>query len=921
MAEFLTNYTPESFLDRLRKNLAICETFNFSVSFIKRPGLRLIYTAIEDALKRGAKGRIITSTYQRFTDVESLLCFEKLSERYPDFSCHLDYDNLLDQVGYFVLGFHSKGYLFSFADGTVETVVGSSNLTFRALTQNIEWDLVSRSPSAYREAMSEFEDKWNRTQPLSEESIESYRRECESRMMFAVGEWDLDFLDDNQRVAPNSMQVNALKELERLRMLGQSRALVVSAAGSGKTVLAALDAFRVHPSKLLYIAHDSSILVRAQQTFEKVFGPQIRMGIYNGEQKRMDADFLFSTNLTMANSLEFYDREEFDYIIIDECHHAAAATYRAIIEYFRPEFLLGITATPDRTDNADIYELFGNNLPYNLRLGEAIRSGLIVPFHYYGIRDQLISYDLTSSRASAVWKEIASQANCDFIHEEIQKHRRPGEPLKAIGFCSNKLQAETMAREMQRYGYVTSYLTDRNRMRERQKAFDDFQSDQSADRILFAVNVLNEGVDLPKVNMVLFLRPTESSIVFIQQLGRGLRHSEGKEYLTVLDFIGNDYRRCTQIAIALGSLGPNLVLEKKLLKDMVTSNFDVLDLSASGVEIHIDALSRQEILDYLDRENFNQLRFLQQDYENYKNYLRMESYPAHTDYLNNDFAPDLLRFISAKKSYYRFLEYCGENTRPALNEQELHLVDDLSQRLPIVRHEEFSIVKELLEGAASLEDLRARLDHCSEKPLQHAVKFLIKDGLVLSREEDGQQLLKLNATLSSSAKDFIRDLLEYGLNRFIQDYGVYDDYKLHADYRSKQILQILLRDPDSNQYGTYYDHGNVYILATLKKDLEDGNLRNYADRFLSRRVFQWESTHDIRPGDRQRLESCQKAFLFIRKFERQSGGTLPYTFVGAGRMTNLREEPSRRSLLFDIELENELPEHLCMDWLVPKEKS
>ena len=237
--------------------------------------------------------------------------------------------------------------------------------------------------------------------------------------------------------------------------------------------------------------------------------------MYSGEAKELDADFIFTTNVSMCKSLELFGKKDFDYIIIDECHHAVADTYKRIIDYFEPEFLLGLTATENRMDNKDVVELFGNNIPYELRLRDAIINDLIVPFHYYGIRDELVNYGLTDSEERRMISQISTPENCQFIHQQIEKHRVEGQKLKALAFCRNIQHARMMADNLGDY-YHTAYLTGKNKTGERIRAYNDLQSDQKDLEILFAVDILNEGVDIPGVNMVLFLRPTESSTIFIR---------------------------------------------------------------------------------------------------------------------------------------------------------------------------------------------------------------------------------------------------------------------------------------------------------------------------------------------------------------------------------------------------------------------
>lgn len=378
--QFLTNYTDVTFLDKVKDNLRHCTAFHFSVSFIKKAGLVLLFKDIEAAVERGAKGRIITSTYQNFTDIESLKRFFALQSRCSNFECHLDHDSFHDS-SYTTLGYHSKGYLFEFED-RCELIVGSSNITRYALLKNIEWDVLvseERASPLYVKAMEEYEEKWDATHSLNIEIISLYS----NKLNFAIERWDMDYDLHTANIKPNFMQKRALKELNRYRAVGTARALVVAAAGSGKTYLAAFDALNFSPKRLLYVVHEGSILKKALETFQDVFGNAVSYGIFSGESKEMNADFVFATNITMARSLELFPKDHYDYIIVDECHHATAETYRKIIEYFEPEFLLGLTATPERMDNQDVFDLFDKNVPYELRLRDAIINELVVPFKYY----------------------------------------------------------------------------------------------------------------------------------------------------------------------------------------------------------------------------------------------------------------------------------------------------------------------------------------------------------------------------------------------------------------------------------------------------------------------------------------------------------------------------------------------------------
>jgi superfamily II DNA or RNA helicase len=916
-SQFLTNYTDTTFLAAIQANLRSCNAFYFSVSFIKKAGLVLLSNDIKSALERGARGKLITSTYQNFTDVESLNFFLKLSITFNNFTCHLDDECFYNERNYTTCGFHSKGYLFEF-DKRNELIIGSSNITRYALLKNIEWDLVvscQKGGEPYQSALSEFETLWDKTLKLNQELINIYAQ----KINFAIERWDMDYDLAEHKIKPNYMQRKALKELNRNRAIGINRALVVSATGSGKTYLAAFDALNFAPSKLLYIVHEGSILRKSIETFQEVFGGLKSCGMYSGEAKELDADFIFSTNVSMCRSLELFDKKEFDYIIIDECHHAVASTYRKIIDYFEPEFLIGLTATENRMDNKDVVELFGNNIPYELRLRDAIINDLIVPFHYYGIRDELVDYGLSDSAERRLIAQIANEDNCDFIHQQIEKYRTNGQKLKALAFCRNIQHARMMADNMSEY-YHTAFLSGHNKTGERIRAYNNLQDDNKELEILFAVDILNEGVDIPGVNMVLFLRPTESSTIFIQQLGRGLRKYTNKNYVTILDFIGNSYKRSVHIALALGSLSKGYILEKKLLKHMVREDFKLLGLEEYGVKICIDDLSKEEILQHIESENFNQIKYLKKDYQNFKSYLKTATFPKHMDYVNSDYAPNLLKFMKIKidgkktNSYYNFLKGIGEQI-PAFSDEQIIAINYISSLLPLVRRHEFLIIKCILNGITKeseiSQNLSMEINGFTNEQFYHALRFMKEGGVVIHYDNT----INFRCNIEPEFVEYVNDLLEYGLSQYSVRYTNEEEFLLYQDYRQDQVLLKILENPKHNQYGTYYKNGNMYIFAGLKKDDSIQEHLNYKDKFLDKETFQWESIANISAKDEKLQKDSKTAYIFVRKVESENGITLPFTFIGAGRLQNPRKNATTNgSILYDIQLDNPLPDDLMEDF-------
>lgn len=916
---FLTNYSEERFVDHLKQCFKKCSAFYLTVSFIKEAGLILIKNEIEEALKRGVEGKLITSTYQNFTDVNSLDIFKDWMEKYPNFQCHLDFNCFGDN------GFHSKGYIFKLEE-EYEFLVGSSNITRFALLKNIEWNvsLVRKDNNEVISAsMKDFNDLWDRTLKLNNDLIKEYKELVE----FAIVKWDMDYVSDykDKNIRPNAMQKVALKELRRYRDTGVTKALIVAATASGKTYLAAFDARNFDAKRILFIVHRENILLDAKKTFTKVFGEKKSYGLFTGNEQNLSADFIFATNGMVAKHLDEFDANEFDYIILDECHHAAASTYKKIMDYFNPMFLLGLTATPERMDNEDVFGMFDKNVPYELRLRDAILNDLIVPFKYYGVRDEFVDY--SDKEKQKFLSDYYDASHCKFITDEIEKHRPKGK-LKAIAFCKNVEHCKLMANAMSDCGYCTVALTGENSTGERSKGFSDLQNDKNPLEIIFTVDILNEGVDIPAVNMVLFLRPTESQTIFIQQLGRGLRKYPNKGYLTVLDFIGNSYDRSVQIAFALGTLSSTTYIEKPLIMGLVRNDF--VELNLPGVEIHFDELAKEEILKYIEKTNFNKLAFLKQDYLNFKKYLLItDGYPKHIDYLNNECAPDLMRFMKASSkggknySYYNFLKKVDQEV-PLFTDSEIDFINKVSDLLPLTRRDEYLIIENILCEDFNFDELIKKYPRVNKETLDNAFDNLGSKEIVIRGENSYK--LNLENDYSLGFIEYLSDLLDYGLERYENEFGDFEGkFKLYSNYQKDKIMLEIDGKQYSYMQGTKYDVAShiTYVFIGLKKDIIKKENYEYKDKFISSSIFQWESVNNTTKTNPEgiKLLNTEVVHLFVRKMDSEDGIPLPFTYFGTGKFTNYRESSNgdKPTLMFDIVLDNEVPEQYRFDFNIPEE--
>jgi len=915
---FLSNTTHTKFIEHIKHSLEECSSFLFTVSFVKTSGLALIINDITSALDRGVIGKFIISTYQNFTDIASMNVLLELAKKYTTFECHVDFNDYGEK------GFHTKGYIFNFSNYK-ELIVGSSNITRFALLYNVEWNIsisTEETIDSINKAEEEYWIIWDKTRSISSEVINAYALALD----YAIEKWDMDFIQSYQGVIPNLMQKKALIEIRRYRDLGVKRAIVIAATGSGKTHLAAFDSRNFDSRSLLFVVHRDTILKEAVDTFRSVYGERRSIGLFQGKTKDIKFDFLFSTNILMAMNLDLFQKDQFDYIVIDEVHHAVASTYRKIINYFEPQFLLGLTATPERMDSESVVDLFERNVPYELRLRDALINNLVVPFKYYGIKDSFVDYSIVESKS--LIKQIASDVHCEFIKEKIEMYR-PNRKLKALAFCRSIDHARIMSEKMDEIGYPSTYVVGKNDTEERLAAFKNLQDDNHTLQIIFTVDILNEGVDIPAANMVIFLRPTESSTIFIQQLGRGLRKYRNKEYLTVLDFIGNSYTRSVQIAVALGSLSERPSMDKKLIQAYINTDFKTLSLP---IVIHFDEQSKEEILNAIEKTNFNSIEFLKTDYLNFKKYLKFDSPLKHIDFINSEYAPDLARLIRKFGSYYAFLSKI-EKDYITFKEEEVQFLKYLSSFIPLIRPYEFVIVKNLLNGMLSHDHLFDQYhwnNGFDEKLSNHAIENL--KNKYYSQKEQTAKILYLQEekkffTLKVDLRnkifvEHIDDLIQYGLSRYDIDFlNSKEDLKLYGLYSRKQFLIAINSKTMSFREGILWgsESNKLYLFIDLVKDESQKEQLKYLDIFKSSNILQWESQTSTTLTNSKGIKLINHKFadIFVRKYKNEDGISTPYIYIGEGELTKPRESNnSKKSLLFDVMLKHQIPSSLWLDFCI-----
>ncbi|MCG3718642.1 DEAD/DEAH box helicase, partial [Aliarcobacter butzleri] len=754
MNNLVTNNEITNFFNNITELLDNCESFCFNVAFINFSGIQLLLDSFKKLEEKNIKGKILTSTYLNFTQIKAL---EKI-KKFKNIELKI-YDCEVTNIG-----FHSKSYIFEFKDD-YKILIGSSNITASAFKSNIEWNvktIAKKDDIFLKDVLNEFRTLWKNSIDVDDKFLTSYSNFLNNQKK------EFKSFSFNQ-IKTNFMQEKALERLENLRNKGENKALIIAATGTGKTYLSAFDVKNFKAKTILFLVHRENILIKAKQSFETIL-PQINsFGLYTGNKKEQDKNYLFSTIQTMSSNFLEFSQDFFDYIIIDEAHHVTSPSYKKILDYFKPKFLLGLTATSNRMDGNSIYEIFDENIALDIRLNEALENNLIVPFHYYGISDiQSIDYEnVDLTKIDLLAKLLSVNKRVDFIIDKMNFYSNSGNKRKVLGFCVSKEHCNFMSEEFNKKGINSITLTSEDSISKREEYIQKLENENDNLEVIFTVDIFNEGIDIPSINMVLFLRPTNSPIVFVQQLGRGLRKYKNKEFLTVLDFIGN-HKKAYLIALALVG---NKMIDKESIKLSIENNF----ADFKNAFISIDEISKSRILEQINKENFNQLKYLKEQYFEVKNILG--KVPTLLDFLQFEDVINPLKFIDESKSYIEFLAKVEENKKLKeliLDENFIKAIRFIENELPIKRVYEFVILKYLLNNDFCDENIAFKilnkyLNRVDKETIIHSFLYLRQDFLDSAQKNRYLKLLEFDGKVAKKTKEFEELLKNENYKKIFED--------------------------------------------------------------------------------------------------------------------------------------------------------
>jgi len=902
----------QSVLDKLVVEITHCDKFFICAAFLTKSGVAVLLNVLLQTKDNNIKGKILVSEYLGFTQPEAL----RSLQQFENIEVRIATTNNL----------HGKVYIFDKPD-TSSILIGSTNLTASALKDNNELNInivVTRESAIYESTSKHLLETWEASSVVNAEYIQEYEKSYEKNVN-RTSNAKLNGTSESHIVKPNNLQKEAMEGLKKLRNRNQKKGLIISATGTGKTFLSAFDVQTLNPKRVLFVVHRRNIALAALTAYKSLFGNEKTYGVFSGDQKEINADFVFATIQTISkkDNLNNIDPSYFDYVIVDETHRAGAESYQRLINHLNPEFLLGMTATPERTDGHDIFTDFDHNIAYEIRLHQALKEKILSPFHYFGVTDITIDGedidDLTS------FNLLVSDQRVDHIIENAEIYGSDNGVTRGLIFCSRKQECISLSKKLNARGFKTLALTGDDNESNREDAINRLESDEPSSCLdyILTVDIFNEGIDIPRVNQIIMLRPTSSAIVFVQQLGRGLRKTDGKSYLTVIDFIGN-YQNNYLVPIALYG---DTSYDKDKIRRLVATGSTLIPGSSS---VNFDEISKKKIFDSIDQSNLCLLKDLKTDFTLLK--YELGRTPMMMDFVKYG-RRDPFSFVEYSGSYYEFVQKAQPNKSDEISPAHISLLSALSREINNGKRVEDSVALELIINFGEIDhnslknEINQRfgytpsqvtiesvfnnlnLKFATEKLNNRIVPLCEKLGYSLLEEKDGIYSSGVNLAkfLSNPIfKNFLLDSTRYSIDKWtraLENSKLIRGFILYEKYSRKDVFRILnwKENPVALNVGGYmlgYDKRDCAIFVNYDK--HDHSLSTkYVDKFVDQSRFSWMSKNKrtLKSPEIVRLQDYSDPMrvpLFIKKSNDEG-----QDFYYMGEMTAIKNSFQETSITND----------------------